>query len=176
MLSIYVSFARRNLLFVQIRFSRGLWKFFYGVTEHSSGHLEGVKIEEGKEKLFIDSLSDFAEHSSDSFVDEVVGVVQEKFGELEGVRMLTLFDEVEGGDDGDPSFSEGGRSGELVEFGAVLVEVVATDDFRGSEVDEISIIDEGGIAEVEVYNLMITPSPLRGTPPNRGENYLYLFN
>jgi hypothetical protein len=79
-------------------------------------------------------------------------VMEKDFGEAEGVSILSLFDEIEGRDDGNPPFSEGGRGGELVELGAVGIEVVTTEDFWGGKVDEVSVIDIRGIAEIEVYN------------------------
>ena len=101
---------------MKVAFSGCFWQSLYCVTKHRPWHLGRMNIKEGEQKLFVNSLSYFAKHSSDCFVDEVVGIVQEEFGEVEGVYMLSLFDEVEGRDDGDSPFSEGRGRSELVEF------------------------------------------------------------
>jgi hypothetical protein len=45
-----------------------------------------------------------------------VGVVKEQFGEREGVRVLSLFDEIESREDGNSPVSEQGGRSEFVEF------------------------------------------------------------
>ena len=68
---------------------------FQRVAEHYAGHPCGVPVEEGVEGGTVGVGG--AEHPAGGFVDQVLGVVEQQFGDGEGVVELAAPDEGEGG-------------------------------------------------------------------------------
>jgi hypothetical protein len=111
-------------------------------------------VQKRKKKLNVNSLSDFSEHSSQSFLDEVLGVVKQVCSKGKEVGMFPSFDEVESGENSNSPVSKRVGLGELEQDRAVFIEVVLPYDFGCRKVDEVSIIDESGVVKVELDNFV----------------------
>lgn len=122
---------------------------FDSVAEGGAGELVGVCAEEGVEGGEV-YFADFAEHPAGGFVDEVVRVVEEDFGDGEGVGEIVLFDEIESAEDGDAFFPERGGVGEFVEDFAVASEEPLAEDAWSGDVNQVPVVYVGGVFQVEI--------------------------
>lgn len=123
------------------------------VAEHSTRHLAVMRVEE----RFFNSLipfADFAEHPADRFVDQVFPVVQQDAGDVKRSGEVALLDIVESSEDGNAALPEEGRVGERAERLAVTVLQVRTNDVFRRRVYQVPVVDESGVGEVEVVDLM----------------------
>ena len=108
-----------------------------------------VRVEELAEAGGV-ALADLAQHPADRFVNEVVRVVQQTPGDPHRVVELVAADEVERGDDRDPSLPQVLRAREAVEPRPAALEKPCADDVLGRHVDEVPVVDPAGVVEVEV--------------------------
>ena len=74
-------------------------QLFNGVAKHGSGHSGNVSVQEPDEHQF-GSFAGFADPACHGFVNQVMVVIHEEFGNLEGVADIALPDEMVGADNG----------------------------------------------------------------------------
>src|SRR5438876_9974655 len=81
------------LLHAQIMMALLLIKVFNGVTQSCARHLCGMFIQEAPQSLAI-SFACFAHPSASGLVNQVVLIVKQQFGDLEGVYNVALSYEI----------------------------------------------------------------------------------
>ena len=101
----------------------------------------------------------FAEHPSHGFVDEVVGMVEQKVSDAQGVSIFVVADEHPVGDDGNTLLPKAGAQGQTVEDGAVWhaavgegMEQPVSENLWARHVDEIPVVGPMGMLQVEGGN------------------------
>lgn len=109
--------------------------------------------EEAFEERLI-AFADFAEHPSGGFVNEVVPIVGEHFGDRQRVIEIVVADEVLRGDDGDAAFPERFGLRERVQTIAIAFEQMRADDVRCRGVDQIPVVDAMRVRDVAPINLV----------------------
>ena len=81
----------------------GIGKFFYGITKSRAWHIGKVSIQEVPQYVRI-FLPNFAQHPACSFMDEIMWMIQQLFGQTQGVFKLVLADNAPSGDNSDALF------------------------------------------------------------------------
>jgi len=100
-------------------------------------------------------LAGFAQHPAGGLVDQVLGVMEEDFGEREGIVDVTVANEPPGGDDGDAAIPEARRFRQFIEKALVAGEEPGADDVGRAVVHTVPVADETAVAQVEAKNLFL---------------------
>jgi hypothetical protein len=104
------------------------------------------------------AFSYFSEHPTAGFVDKVVTIFLKDHTDADRILVIFGADEAERGENGNTPFPEAGGFGKVVENLARLIRQPGPDNVRRGEVDQIPIIDEPGLAQIELVELLANRS------------------
>jgi hypothetical protein len=93
-------------------------------------------------------FADLPQHPADGLVDKIARIIQEQVCESKRIFEIAAIDERERRENGDASFPEILRAGELVQNPAIAIDEIDSDDARRAEIHEIPIIDPFRVFEV----------------------------
>src|SRR5215203_7269282 len=124
MLIVWSGLARSGSVAVTLAF--GGIEFLGGEAQRGPGHRGGMCIEESPETVAV-PLASLADPASDRCLDEVLGIVNQQFGDCESVIELSHPDEGPGRGDRGSALVPVGRASQLVERVTWSIHQVAPD-------------------------------------------------
>ena len=139
----------------EIGFPKGFGKALDGVAEHGSGHGCQAGLQIGLEDFPV-AFSDFAQHPSDSLVDQVVRMRHEPVGDRQRMAEIAVADELHRRHYRNAVLPEraGGRC-HLVEKGAVSAEKPVPQQLVAGKIDKVPVVDEFRVGKIDVDALAL---------------------
>ena len=135
-------------LALQITLSFLLRKFFDGVSQHGAGHFLVMGLQKGFFGLQM-AFADFAQHPACGFMDQVLLVEKQDFGNLQCHSKLMPFDKVKGRHDRNSSFPQIFGFSQAVEHRLASVHQVGPDDVLRRRIHQVPIVNVSGIAKID---------------------------
>ena len=121
---------------------------FYGISQCGTRHPECVLLEESRQRFPV-TFTDFAQHPSDGFVDQIVRMRKKFFGQRERIGKFTVSDKRDRRNDRDALLPQTRAFRHPIQDVPLFIEQIQSDDRRTGQVYQIPVVRPVGMLEVE---------------------------
>jgi hypothetical protein len=152
---------------------------FKRIPKHGAGHDGGMPIQKPAFLLSGAVLPHFPQHPPNRFMNQILRILQEQSGDLQGCAAFSTANEVVGRQHCNSPFPKTFRVGEPDEHGRIASIEMSSNYVRCREIDQIPVIDAGSVGKIQVINgipaSLVSPPVLTNKDKERRQPFFMVW-